>query len=459
MNLDTSAAIDSLGSALNGSLVRPDDGRYEELRAVWNAMIDRRPAAIARPANVEDVVAVVNTAHEHDLLLAVRNGGHSMPGFSTCDDGLVLDLRDLNAVTVDPAAQTASVQGGALISDLDRATQEHGLAVPMGTVAHTGVAGLTLGGGLGRLTRMHGLSIDALVGVQVVTADGTVVEASDAENPDLLWAMRGAGPNFGVATRLDFRAFPIGKDMGAGLAVYELEHARDALSALGEYERVAAEHLVIVASLKTIPAGPPFPPALHGRRALFVGANSFGPPDQAEKEARDVAQFAPAAFSAQVRVPYLAAQQMNDEYFAWGQRNYVKGALLPALTPETADAALAAFESAPGDHAEIDFIMIGGAASRVAESATAYSGREARFFNGIQSTWQDPSQDAAQRGWCRSTCEALSRFHMSANYVNALEETDPVEVAYGPEKYARLVELKRRYDPQNLFRLNNNIRP
>jgi len=458
---DVTGALDALSAKLEGSLTRPGDPRYEELRAVWNAMIDRRPAAIVRAATIGDVVAVVNAAREHGVLLAVRNGGHSMPGFSTCDDGIVLDLRDLNTVTFDPEAGRVAVQGGAMILDLDTATQAHGHAVPMGTVTHTGVAGLTLGGGLGRLTRMHGLSIDALTGVQVVTADGEIVEASEDENADLFWGMRGAGPNFGVATRLDFATFPIGTDMGAAMAVYDLDHARDVLIALGEYERDAPEHGIVIAALKTLPAQPPFPPEIHGRTVLFVGANNFGPPDTADKELREIARFAPTLFDLALRMPFLAAQQMNDQYFGWGQRNYVKGGLLETITPAMADAAVEALEGLPDDHAEIDFIMMGGASARVAEDATAYSGRDARFFNGIQSIWHDAAADDAHRGWVRSTFDALSRFHMSANYVNALEESSENEVAraYGAGKYERLVELKRRYDPGNLFRLNNNIRP
>lgn len=459
---DVSKALDILAGSFQGALIREGDPRYDELRAVWNAMIDRRPAAIARAASIEDVIAAVNVARDHGLLLAVRNGGHSMPGFSTCDEGIVLDLRDLNAVSFDAAASRVSVQGGAMISDLDTATQPAGHAVPMGTVTHTGVAGLTLGGGLGRLTRMHGLSVDALTGVQVVTADGAVVEASESENPDLFWGMRGAGPNFGVATRLDFRTFPIGTDMAAAMAVYDIEHARDALVALSEYESSAPEHGIVVAALKTLPAQPPFPPELHGRKVLFVGANNFGPPEIAESETRAISDLGPAVlFQVGVRLPYLAAQQMNDEYFRWGQRNYVKGGLLPSISPECADAAVAAMQSTPGDHAEIDFIMMGGAASRVDEDATAYSGRGARFFNGIQTVWSEAAGDDTHRGWCRSAFQALAPFHMDTNYVNALEDADAGEVAraYGTSKYERLVELKRRYDPTNVFRLNNNIRP
>lgn len=456
-----STALDRLGSVLKGALVRPGHDRYDDLRIVWNATADRRPAAIVRAVSVEDVVAVVAAARELDCGLAVRGGGHSIPGYSTCDDGIVLDLRDMNRVTVDPAAQTVTVEGGALIADLDRATQEHGLAVPMGTVAHTGVAGLTLGGGLGRLTRMHGMSVDALTGLQVVTADGRIIEASDDGDADLFWAMRGAGANFGVATRLDFRAFPIGTDAAAALAVYDLDLAQDVLIALGEFERVAPEDFIAVGGLRTLPSGPPFPPELHGRRVLTVAANSFADPDRGEKDTRAVTQFAPTAFAFQARMPYLGMQQMSDDLYRWGQRNYVKGGLLGAMTAGAAEAALAAFDSVPGEHAEIDFIMLGGASSRVPEDAMAYSGRAATFYNGVQAIWQNDTDDEAQMGWCRQTFHALAPFQLDTNYVNALEDEDESGLvrAYGPEKYARLLELKRRYDPGNLFHLNHNIRP
>ena len=453
------SALRDLRARFAGEVITPGDATYDEHRKVWNGMIDLRPGAIARATSVEDVVAAVNVARDAGALLAIRGGGHSMQGFSTCDGGIVLDLSLMNEVVVDAQAKTARVAGGAHVGHLDRATQAHGLATPSGTVSHTGVAGLTLGGGFGRLTPKYGLSIDNLLSVEVVTAEGKVLHASEDENPDLFWAMRGAGANFGVATSFEFRLHHIGTDIGAAINLYEIDDAPSVLRARRDLD--TPPEMIGICALSTIPAGPPFPPQFHGKKMLIVAGNHVGAPDAAERDLGVLSTLGTPAFSAALRMPYLAAQQVNDEVYAWGKRYYIKGSLLRAVTDDLIDTAVDRFASVPGADTEIDFIGIGRVIARVPEDATAYSGRSAEWYVGINCAWHDPAEDDAYRAWSRDAYAAFSPAFLDTNYINAIEDSDPAgaEAAYGATKYARLQTVKRTYDPDNLFRLNANIAP
>lgn len=436
---------------------------YDDARRIWNGTIDRRPAAVVRAAGVGDVVATVRAAHESGVLLAVRAGGHSMPGFSACDGGIVLDLSAMHGVRVDPDARIAEVDAGTLLGELDEATMAHGLATPTGTVSHTGVAGLTLGGGMGRLMRKHGATVDNLVAVDLVTAEGTIVRAGAEENPDLFWGMRGAGANFGVVTRFEFRLHPLDATTYAAMAIHPIEHAAAAIRFFREYGPAAPDEVLSIAAIQTLAHGGPFPPELAGRRAVVLAASYCGS-DQAtaERVTEPLRRHGSPLFEMFVPAPYLFFQKMMDEAFVPHRRYYVKGAYFDALPDDAIGRMLASFELAPGPGAEIGLIAIGGGAfSRIPEHATALTGRATSFYGSVELAWDDPAEDETQMDWGRATMRALEPYTGRGAYINALDTgaVDAVRAAYGDEKYERLVGLKTVWDPDNVFRLNQNIPP
>ncbi|MCA1832688.1 MAG: FAD-binding oxidoreductase [Actinobacteria bacterium] len=457
--IDT-GTLDVLRKQFSGEIVDQDHADYDAARRVWNGMIDRRPAAVARASSVEDVVAAVTFARERDVLLSVRCGAHSGPGFSTCDGGLVLDLRAMKEVRVDPDRRTATVAGGALLGDLDRASQAHGLATTAGVVSHTGVAGLTLGGGFGRLQRKHGLTIDNLLSVEVVTAAGEILRASEDENTELFWGLRGAGHNFGVATSFEFRLHPVGPNVLAGMAAYPIEQSDDIVGAYRQWSASLGDDIISGISFMTMPPSMPFPSEIAGRKVVQVIAMHVdGDPDRSA-ELEPVTKFASPLFEMIVPLPYVMLQAMADDAFAWGQRNYVKGGYLTELGDDVAELAAAAVTNAPGPRADVAFLQMGGAIGRVPEDATAFTGRNAAFLANIENVWTDPNEDARHAAWTRETNDALSKHFTAGNYVNIVEDPDADSRAiYGGPKYARLRALKKQYDPTNLFRLNQNIVP
>ena len=447
-------SVDQLRKTFTGEIVLPSDGGYDEARAVWNKVFDRRPALVVRPQGVDDVTAALRFAREQELLVAVRCGGHSIPGLSTCDDGIVIDLSAMRGATVDPARRTARVNGGALLAELDEAAQAHGLVCPVGVVSHTGVAGLTLGGGMGRLQRKHGLTIDNLASVELVTADGRHVRTSEEEHPELFWGMRGAGPNFGIVTAFEYRLHPLDHAITFGTVTHPLERARELAGLFRDLAENGPEALFL--SFGTAKE------RSEDEAYAFLTVLHSGPPDQAERELAGVRAFGPPVRDTIRALPHLAAQHLNDETQDWGHRFYMKSAFLPAFPDEAVDLCAEHAARAPGG-ADCEFSVWawGGAIADVAEDATAFTGREAAVWLAAEALWDDETLDERCRSWGRDALADLAPFASRGRYVNDVAEVgvDVARMVYGDAKYERLVALKREWDPDNVFRLNQNIQP
>jgi FAD binding domain-containing protein/berberine-like enzyme len=453
-------SVEKLRKDFRGQLIQPGDRGYESSRVVWNAIADRFPAIIARCTRVEDVTAAVRFARQHDLVIAVRGGGHSVAGFSTCDGGIVVDLSGMRAVQIDPAKRTARVQGGALLEQLDRAAQEYGLACPVGVVGHTGVGGLTLGGGMGRLERKHGYTIDNLLSVDLVTADAVARHVSDQDDPELFWGLRGAGANFGIATEFEFRLHPIGPNVTTAVVVFPIERARDAAALYRDLSLSAPDHMHLGLNFATAPGGRAATPGLRGRPTVAVGATHFGDQKNAESDlAKLRGQIEPLAQTF-TQTTYLALQKMSDEEMAWGKRFYMKGAFLDQLSDAAVDRMAEQVSAAPGE-CSIGLWAQGGATADVAEDAMAFTGRGAAHWLGAEAFWAEKDKDADHVAWGRAAMAAIKPFTRAGHYVNDIVEQgdEIVRSIYGDAKYERLRALKRTYDPDNVFRLNQNIRP
>ncbi len=427
-------------------VITADHRDYERYRKVWNGVADRRPAAIVRPRSVDDVRKAVHAAAASRALLAVRGGGHSLPGFSTCDDGLVLDLSELAAITIDREARTIEVGGGALLGDLDRATVPEGYVVPAGVISHTGVAGLTLGGGMGWMSRKYGLTIDSLLGAEIVTAAGDVVWASETSDPELFWGIRGGGGNFGVVTRFKFRMHPLAS-IAVGRWDYPAASMRQALLALRE--RAHGQPRDFTLSFTVTATGLNVTTVWSGDDALAHAALSpFG-------------MLADGGVGSIDRLPYLTLQSRNDQHFAWSRRYYCKGGFWSDVSDEAIDTMLLSVTDAPTPDSEVYAIQLGGAISDITDDATAYTGRGAGYYWIAEPVWDDAADDERCIAWGRTTGKSLSKLSMAGNYVNEQADAGTVVAldAYGAEKYQRLARLKTRLDPHNLFRLNQNITP
>jgi FAD/FMN-containing dehydrogenase len=456
-------ALVGLKGRLRGRLVTADDADYDDARAVWNGMVDRRPAVVVRCAGVADVRAGVALARALDLPLAVRGGGHNAAGNAVCDDGVVVDLTDMRAVRVDPETQRVRVEGGATIGDLDRETQEFGLAVPMGLVTETGVAGLTLSGGLGWLRRRYGLSCDALVSADVVTADGDLVTATDDRHEDLMWALRGGGGNFGVVTSLEYQAVPVGPDVFFAVVVHA---GADAGQTLAEYRRWAQDAPDDVSSLAVLwhgPEIPELPVQHHGRPVLVLAAMHCGSPRDGERELQALRDLGRPVADMSEAMPYLDAQRFFDEdYPARTMRYYWKSCFLRELSDRAVDLLVAANEASPSRHSTVDLWQLGGVLARTGASATAFGDRSAGYLVGIEANWEDPVDDAACVAWARQLFASLEPLTDSRQYLNfpgGYEDAEHVvRSTFGPN-LDRLIQVKRRYDPSNVFRLNANIDP
>jgi FAD/FMN-containing dehydrogenase len=449
------AALASFSEAFEGEIVLPGSAGYDAARSVWNGMIDRRPAVVARCAGVEDVRRTVRFAREQELPLAVRCGGHSLAGFSTCDDGIVLDLSLMREVRVDPERRTARVAGGTLLSQLDAAAQAYSLVCPVGVVGHTGVAGLTLGGGMGRLQRHFGFSIDNLRSVELVTADDRVLTVSEDEEPELFWGIRGAGPNFGVVTSFEFELHELGPVVTQGFVDFPAERGHEIAARVREYLATAPDEVMVSFGVSTGTEEDGVD--LVGRPVVYVGATHSGSPDDAEDVLRPLRDLGPVSDTFR-QVPYLELQTSGDEDMAWGKRFYMKGAFLAELSDAFVDAAV---EHASTPRGAVSLWAQGGAVSRVPEDAMAFTGREAAFWIGVEVEWDDAAEDEALIDWGRATMAAFEPFTAAGHYVNDVIETgrDVVRSVYGDAKYERLVGLKRAFDPDNVFRLNQNIEP
>jgi FAD/FMN-containing dehydrogenase len=433
-------------AGLGGDLVLPRSADFDRRRRIWNAVVDRHPAAIVRPATADGVAAVVRAAAECDALLSVRCGGHSFPGHSTCDGGVVLELSAMNSVSVDPAVGRCVVGGGALLGDVDRAAVPHGLAVPAGVVSHTGIGGLTLGGGIGWLSRLHGLTIDSLVGVDVVTADGVLRRASAEREPELFWALRGGGGNFGVAVAFEFQARALGP-VSAGKWEYPLAEIADVMLGAAALAGDAPRELTISFSVTRVGVA---------LTALWTGA-----PGRADAVLSPFGRLTGSASGGHGPVSFIDLQSRTDHHSAWGRRYYAKGGFVRHVDAAIVGRIADAVADAPTDHSEVYVPQLGGAVGDVDEEATAYSGRDAGYYWLVEPIWDDPADDARCLEWGRRQGGRLAALSMDTNYVNEQADTggDFPEQAYGSSKYRRLREIKTRYDPTNLFRLNTNIEP
>ena len=431
---------------LNGGLVVPGSAEFDRRRRIWNGVVDRHPAAIVRPTTADEVAAVVRATAECDALLSIRCGGHSFPGHSTCDGGVVLELSAMNAVSVDPATGRCVVGGGGLLGDVDRATLPHGLAVPAGVVSHTGIGGLTLGGGMGWLSRLHGLTVDSLVGADIVTADGALRRASAEIEPDLFWALCGGGGNFGVVVAFEFQARAAGP-VAAGRWTYPLADIHAAMLGAAELAADARRELTISFSVTRLGVA---------LTAFWAGAS-----EGADAALSSFGRLTACAAGGHGPVSFLDLQTRTDDHSAWGRRYYAKGGFVRQVDAALVDRIADAVADGPTDHSEVYLPQLGGAVADVDEDATAYSGREAGFYWLVEPIWDDPADDARCLEWGRRHGARLAALSMDTNYVNEQADTGGnfPEQAYGGSKYRRLRDIKARYDPTNLFRLNANIEP
>jgi FAD/FMN-containing dehydrogenase len=451
--------IEQLRERIRGPVITAQDEGYEDARKVYNAMIDRRPRVVVRAANAGDVMAAVDFARENELGLAVRGGSHSVPGFGTVDDGVVIDLSAMRGVRVDPQARTARAEGGATWGDLNAAGYAFGLATTGGIISTTGVGGLTLGGGIGYLSRGLGLSVDNLVSADVVTADGRLLIASEKENEDLFWALRGGGGNFGVVTSFEFRLSPV-KDIYGGPMFFELEHAGDILRFYRDFIADAPEQLGAFPAFQIAPPLPFIPENRHGDTLALVVACWAGPLEEGERALQPFHDVAPVLAEHIGPMPYPALNSAFDALYPPGLQHYWKASFAPELTDAAIDAHLVHGPKVPALTSTMHIYTINGACHRVAPDATAFAYRDATFATNIAGMWPDPAENQANIGWVRDYYEAIAPHSDPGGYVNFMsgDDQDRIQVNYRGN-YDRLVDVKRRYDPGNLFHINQNIKP
>jgi hypothetical protein len=448
------AAVEDLRGRLRGELVRPGDPSYDDARQIFNTIFDAHPALIVRCAGVADVVTAVDFARSSGLEVAVRSGGHNVSGTASCEEGLVIDLSPMKGIWVDPAARTARVQAGLTWAEVNHELHVHGLGATGGVIGTTGVGGLTLGGGLGWLVRKHGLACDNLVSVDLVTADGTVVRASESENPDLFWGVRGGGGNFGIATSLEFRVHPAGVVL-AGILAHPIERAGEFLRAWRDFETTAPEDWTSGAVLLTAPPAPFVPEELHGRQVVAIAGVYAGPIEEGEEVLRPLREFGPGLDLIQP-MPYSAAQTMIDSMYPAGNSNYWKAQYLPGIGDELIDTMLKQFADVASPLTSVVLEHNGdGAVNRVPAEATAFGYRDHTYILILMSMWADPADTDRNIGWTRRVYDSLKPFTRPGIYVNYLGEEgeERVREAYG-DRYERLAALKAKYDPTNFFHRN-----
>ncbi len=451
--------LDTLRQQMRGDVIGAGDAGYDEARAVRNAMIDRRPAVVTRPVNAGDVIAAVNFARESHLPLAIRGGGHSVPGFGTCDDGVVIDMSRMRGVRVNPEKRTARAEGGATWGDFNAATNAFGLATTGGIISSTGVAGLTLGGGIGYLARGYGLSLDNLISVDVVTADGKLLIASEKENADLFWAIRGGGGNFGVVTSFEFRLHPV-KDVYGGPMFYELKYAGDLLRFYRDYIKDAPEAFGGFPAFQIAPPLPFIPENRHGDTfALFVGCWS-GPISEGEKALKPFHDVAPVFAEMVGPMPYPALNSAFDGLYPPDLQHYWKANFVKELTDDAIAAHVEHGSKVPAMTSTMHIYPINGAVHKVASDDTAFAYRDANFATVIAGMWPDPAQNKANIKWVRDYYDATAPLSEEGGYINFMAEDDQGRIkANYKGNYNRLVQAKKKYDPDNLFHVNQNIKP
>jgi FAD/FMN-containing dehydrogenase len=454
------AAVADFEARLRGELIRPTDPGYDEAREIWNAMIDRRPGLIARCAGVADVKEAVTFARENNLLVAVRGGGHNIAGNAICNGGLVIDLSQMKSVHVDPKTRRARVGPGATLGDFDHEAQAFGLATPLGINSTTGVAGLTLGGGFGWLSRKYGMTVDNLISAEVVTADGNIVRASADENPDLFWGIRGGGGNLGVVTSFEFQLHPVGPEVLAGLIVFPFDQAKSVLKQYGDFVETMPDEMSVWVVMRQAPPLPFLPAEVHGKEVVVLAAFYAGDISEGQKLIEPLRAFGTPHGEHIGPVPYTAWQQAFDPLLTPGARNYWKSHNLTQLSEGAIDSIIEYTGKLPSPHTEIFLGLIGGQASRVAPDATAYAHRDTKWAMNVHGRWESAAEDERCIAWAREFFDKSAQYASGGVYVNFLteDETGRVGAAYGPN-YDRLVALKNKYDPTNLFHMNQNIKP
>ena len=452
--------IEGLSSRLTGEVLLPGSEAYESARKIWNATIDKHPAVIVRCSTTADVVHALGFARDSRYLVAVRGGGHNIAGSALVDDGVVIDLSRMKAASVDPDARRATIEAGATLADFDAATQEYGLATPTGINSTTGLAGLTLGGGFGWLSRKYGMTIDNLESAEVVTANGEVLRASATEHPDLFWAIRGGGGNFGVVTRFEFRLHPVGPNLLSGLIVYPLSDAKSVLRQYREFATNAPDELSVWAVTRLAPPLPFLPPEVHGTGIVAIAFLHAGDAKQGERLIAPLRKLGTPLGEHVGVQPYTAWQQTFDPLLTAGARNYWKSHNFSTLADGLFDAILEYIGSAPSPLCEIFIGALGGATMRPRPESAAYPHRDVQFVMNVHGRWENQADDARCIRWARDFFSASAPFASGGVYVNFLtaDECNRVRAAYG-SNFERLAHVKRKYDPGNLFRINQNIEP
>ena len=460
MAAQLSEAIARIKGTIKGRVLAPDDPNYDEARQIWNAMIDRRPAVIVQPADAGDVGPAIQFARANALEISVRGAGHNIAGNAVCNGGMMIDFSNMRNVRVDAGKKRATVGPGATLADLDNATQQHGLATPVGINSTTGIAGLTLGGGFGWLTRKHGMTIDNLISAEVVTADGKRLGASEKDNAELFWALRGGGGNFGVVTEFEFALHPVGPEILAGLIVFPFAQAKQVLTRHRQFASAAPEDLSVWAVLRQAPPLPFLPENVHGQEVVVLPIFYAGVVAEGQKLVERLRTFGDVLGEHIGAQPYTQWQKAFDPLLAPGARNYWKSHNFTELSDGAFDAIIEYAGKLPSPQCEIFIGHIAGVANRVAPDATAYTHRDAKFVLNVHGRWDSPAQDASGVEWARAFFNASAPYASAGAYVNFMteEEGNRVAAAYG-SNYDRLVQIKRRYDPENVFHLNQNIKP
>jgi FAD/FMN-containing dehydrogenase len=454
------AELEALTNQIRGSLIRAEDETYDEARRLWNGMFDKRPAVIVQCAEVADVIEAVRFARDRNLLVAVRGGAHNVAGLASYDGGFVIDLSQMRAVHVDPQARTVRVEGGAQLGDLDRETQKFGLVVPTGVVSETGIAGLTLNGGVGWLRRKWGMTCDNLVSAELVTAEGQLVKASKTENPELFWALRGGGGNFGIVTTFNFELHPLGPEVMFCFVMYP--DSKDILQKFRQYAQSEPEEVGILSFTGTVPADENFPEEWWHKPFFVVAACYAGAAEEGEKVLQPLREWGTPIVDFSDRLPFTQVQKFLDAEYPKGRNYYWKSVYLKAFNDDTIDMLLALNRQAPSHYSTIDIWTMGGAMSRVGSAESPLSPREAPLMIGIEANWDDPEDSDRNIAWVRNCVDGLAPFAAPGIYLNFpgfLEEADKlVQDAYG-DNLQRLTQVKQKYDPDNFFRLNQNIKP
>jgi FAD/FMN-containing dehydrogenase len=454
-------AVNGLKSRLRGPILTSDDAGYQDSRTVWNAMIDRRPAMVARCIGAADVIECVRFAREHDLLLCMKGGGHNIAGLAVADGALMLDLSLMRGVWVDPQGRVARAQAGCLLGDVDRETQLHGLASVMGFISLTGIAGLTLGGGIGYLTRRWGWTSDNVVGIDIVTAEGRLVRASDRENEDLFWGLRGGGGNFGVVTGIDYQLYPVGPEMVGGVVAWPASEAPKVLELFRTLAENAPPELTLVMLMRPAPPAPWLPKERHGTPIVAVLACHTGDPAEAEKAVAPIMAFGQPIGDILVRRPYVQMQTLLDATQPKGRRYYWKSEYLPRIEPALCEKVIEHAAKIPSPYSAVILFQIDGALNRLSQDHSPVGNRDARTLLNIAGSWEGPENDAANVAWARQAWSDMRPFSTGGTYINFLTEDDGAErteAALGGA-LTRLARIKAMWDPKNVFRTNRNVPP